>query len=83
VGKTCADATIVLDGNAYRECTFRDYKLVFAGGELPELVSCAFHDCKFGFEGPAANTVAFLRGIASAPGASQLIREMFPAVLGH
>lgn len=57
---------IDLDGNTYVNCQFRDVMVVYAGGIPPEFQNCTFQETKFTFEGPAGNTLMFLRMMAPA-----------------
>jgi hypothetical protein len=59
---------VVLDGNAFIGCHFVDCTLVYGGGTPPTLVGGSFLRCSWVFEGPAANTLAFMRGLHAAEG---------------
>lgn len=54
---------IILDGFAYTDCTFRACTIIYSATEPFALVGNAFYDCLWSFEGPAANTLHFLRSM--------------------
>jgi hypothetical protein len=64
--------TIVLDGEAFSACEFRDCRLVFQGGEPPTFEDCTFDDCDWRFEAAAANTLAHLKTVWAAGGKAQI-----------
>jgi hypothetical protein len=79
-----AGASMKLDDNDFVECTFRDCALVYAGGRPPTLDNCSFSNVRFKFEGPAENTVAFLKAMASPKSGLQIVvRETFPGLCGN
>ncbi|WP_226571258.1 hypothetical protein [Mangrovibacter yixingensis] len=55
------NSVVELDGNHYEKCTFKDCIIVFKGLKTFNLINCNFSGCKWTFEGPAANTVNFLK----------------------
>jgi hypothetical protein len=57
--------TIILDGETFEDCEFRNCRLVYAGGEPPELTGCRFEDCEWKFEEAAARTLEQLRRLWS------------------
>ncbi|WP_275553651.1 hypothetical protein [Mixta sp. Marseille-Q2659] len=57
------EQTISLDGISFESCTFRRCKLVYSGTDTFNLLNNKFFDCIWTFEGPAANTLAFLRAM--------------------
>lgn len=72
---------VEVDGNAYVACVFEDVVLVYSGGTPPSFAGCVFRNWKFAFEGPAGNTVNFLKSLApKQSGLSDVIRETFPEV---
>lgn len=73
---------VEVDGNAYVACTFENVVLVYAGGAPPSFAGCIFREWKFAFEGPAGNTVNFLKSLApKQSGLSDVIRETFPEAM--
>jgi hypothetical protein len=61
--ETIENKRIVLDGNTYTGCTFRNCYLVFRATEPCTLSVCGFYDCKWVFEGPAQSTIDFLTSV--------------------
>lgn len=57
------DTTEVLDGKDYHRCVFVRCHLIFTGLGSVGLTGCEFIDCNWSFDGPAANTIGFLRGL--------------------
>ena len=58
--------TVVLDGEDFTDCEFRDCRLVYTGGETPSFQGCRFDGCEWKFEGAAANTLAYLKVVWGA-----------------
>ena len=81
--KTFAD-TIDLDGNEFIGCSFDKCTLIYSGGKPPLINDCSFNNVRFKFRGPAKNTVAFLKAMASPDsGLQKVIRDTFPALGAH
>jgi hypothetical protein len=76
-GSTYKNKTVTLDGNYYEDGIFIECRLVYSGTGPVGLDGCKFHDCTFGFEGAAANAVAFLNALAGDPG----LRSALPRIL--
>lgn len=68
-----------LDGNGYHGCQFIDCTLVYCGGESPKLMECLFQSSRWEFDGAAAATVNFMRGLyhGAGEGGKRLIEETF------
>lgn len=60
-GNTFESAIIKLDGMHYENCTFKKCDIRFGGTAPFGLVGCTFDSCKWTLEGPASNTIEFLR----------------------
>jgi len=76
--------TVDLDGNEFIKCSFNKCTIVYSGGEPPSLTECSFDYVKFEFQGPAKNTVAFLKSMASPDsGLQKVVRDTFPALGAH
>lgn len=75
--QTFGNTAVPLDGITYDACSFVECRLVYSGTGQVGLTNCSFRGCSFGFEGAAANTVAFLNALASDPG----LRMAVPAIL--
>ena len=77
------EGRVMIDGNDYAACTFMNVVLVYAGGRPPSFRGCIFREWSFAFEGPAANTVQFLKSMAApASGFSGVVRKTFPELTG-
>ena len=84
VGNSFSRCAVELDDTDFTDCKFDDCELVYRGGRPPTMDSCSFTNTRFKFEGAAANTVAFLKAMASPKSGLQLIiRETFPELRGH
>jgi hypothetical protein len=69
-GVTYSHETVVLDGETFAACEFRDCRLVYAGGEPPVFRDCRFHDCEWKQDEAAARTLAYLKVLWNAGGKS-------------
>lgn len=70
---------VPLDGRTFRDCVFVDATLLFDGGTPPNFVNCRFERSRFGFGGPAQNTVNFLRAMAPArTGMRMFVQGLIP-----
>ena len=67
-GTTFSHETVVLDGETFADCEFRDCRLVYAGGEAPAFTGCKFVDCDWKYEDAAARTLAHLKAVWNAGG---------------
>jgi hypothetical protein len=70
-----ANASEVLDGNQYENCTFDNCQLLYRGGEIPRVVGCTFNNCQWRFEDAAERTLVFMRQLyhGMGPGGKQLM----------
>ncbi|MDP1735925.1 MAG: hypothetical protein Q8L23_00640 [Caulobacter sp.] len=71
--------TVVLDGEAFADCEFRDCRMVYSGGKPPVFDSCRFDNCDWRFDDAAARTLAHLKVVWAAGGKAQvqaLIKEI-------
>lgn len=67
--RSFTDETIQIDGNGYLDCEFLRCRLTYSGGDVPRFDGmCHFADCRWHFEGPAGNTLAFFRNIIASGG---------------
>ena len=73
--------TVVLDGETFSACEFRDCRLVFRGGEPPTFEDCRFDACDWRFEAAAANTLAHLKTVWAAGGKAQ-VQALIKTVTG-
>lgn len=77
------EGRVVVDGNDYVACTFMNVTLVYSGGAPPSFRGCIFREWSFSFEGPAGNTINFLKSMApQTSGFSDVIRQTFPELAG-
>ncbi len=63
VEATFEGAVVLIAGNDYERCTFKGCTIVFTGENLVGLAHCTFLNCAWSFDGPARNTIDFLRGM--------------------
>ena len=76
--------TAHLDDSEFIDCTFDGCTLVYSGGKAPSITGCRFKSFKFEFREHAANTVAFMKLMASPKsGLQRVIRDTFPALTAH
>lgn len=74
---TTLQGDIVLDGATFEKVTFKTATLIFKGGNPPVFTDCAFHnDVRFSFDGPAGNTVAFIRSMRNNTRWSAMVKQM-------
>jgi hypothetical protein len=70
--------SVILDGNNYEECNFTNAKMVYKGGDLPNLRRCNFGGGTFTMDGPAGRTLQFLQALSKDPVLVGLIHQHFP-----
>lgn len=58
--------TVVLDGEAFADCEFRDCRLIYSGGETPSFKNCKFDACDWRMDDAAARTLAYLKVVWNA-----------------
>jgi hypothetical protein len=71
--------TIDLDGGEFIACEFRNCKLVYHGGRMPNIESCRFVDSQFARRGAAAETLGFLE-MLKAIGEKEAIDKLLATV---
>jgi len=72
---------INLNGNEFDHCQFFGCEMVFNGVGAVGLTHNGFHECKWIFEGPAADTVGFMKALyAMGAGGRDLILQTFKDV---
>lgn len=60
--------TVLLDGETFSDCEFRDCRMVYAGGETPVFGGCSFVGCDWKYDDAAARTLAHLKLVWSVGG---------------
>ncbi len=72
-----------LDGNSYTACRFIECELVFAASGPVALAENQFLRCRWVFEGAAADTVTFMRGLyhGAGEGGRRLIEETIEDIM--
>lgn len=73
--------TVVLDGENFEDCEFRDCRMVYAGGELPHFGNCRFEGCDWKFDEAAGRTLAHLKLIWSVGGKAP-VQAMIKEITG-
>jgi hypothetical protein len=77
------EGRVPVDGHEFVACTFMNAVLVYSGGDPPSFRGCILREWRFAFEGPAGNTVNFLRSMAPpTSGFSDVVRQTFPDLAG-
>lgn len=66
--KTFQNETVNLNNNEFDRCKFIKCELIFNGVGSVTLSHSTFTDCRWTFEGPAADTVAFMKALYSMGG---------------
>ncbi len=78
-GQTISDKTIFLDGASLHDCKLERCTLVYNGFMNYSMHGCDFSECKWSFNGPAANMLHFFRQIY-AQGATEFVDEVYKAI---
>lgn len=77
---TIEDKTIYLDGATIHNCNLKNCKLVYSGLIAYSLTNSTFDSCTWAFNGPAYNTLAFLRSVSQS-GAREMVENVTKALL--
>lgn len=75
-GKNYGAERVRVDNITFENCVFDGTVLVFGGGELPHFNGGELRGIKIGFEGPALETIKFLR-LLVLMGGRDLVRAQF------
>jgi hypothetical protein len=80
-GQTFVGATVQLDGGvAYIKCRFVSCQMIFAGVGPVNTQHCIFEpNCRWGFAGPAGNTLNFLRSLY-VDGNKEFVEQIFESI---
>ncbi len=73
--------TVVLDGEEFDGCEFRDCRLVYSGGKAPKFGDCRFYDCDWRFEGAAGETLKHMKAVWNA-GGKQVVQALIKEITG-
>lgn len=71
---------VVMDYGNFEDVQFINCKIVYRGGRAPSMIRCDLIDCEWIFEGPALNTVGFLRGLSADDGSRQFVLSQILAL---
>jgi hypothetical protein len=66
---TVSDHTVYLDGSSYTGTRFENCTFIYGGGQLPFLVNNEYINCNWRLNGPASNTLDFMKFLISIGGA--------------
>lgn len=80
--ETFANQDVLLDGNSYINCKFRECKIIFGARGPVGLVDCNFNRCRWGFDGPAADTITFMAAMYAVPGMKDVLEATFDNIRG-
>lgn len=73
VNETFEGVTVDLDGNSFKNCTFRDVTFKFGGGDLT-MENCGMDRFRFQFDGALANGLFALYQLFGTEALLQIIR---------
>jgi hypothetical protein len=77
------EATLFLDGSTFVGCNFSRCRFVYSGYLPFHFEKCGFNGCKWTFNGPAANTVAFMQSVYALGGdVAREIEKTFDEIRG-
>lgn len=84
VKQAFANERIILDYNEFDHCVFTTCTLVYRATGAVQLVNCAFDNCQWVFEGPAADAIQFMQAIyaGAGPGGRELMEATFEKIRG-
>ncbi|HKJ74531.1 MAG TPA: hypothetical protein VKA19_10480 [Alphaproteobacteria bacterium] len=78
-GQKFKQQQIVLDGGSFYNCTFEECDLIYSGLMPVFMNGNTLKDCRWRFDGPAVNTMAFLTMLHNS-GARELVEATFEGV---
>ncbi len=76
VAQAYTGETIVIDGQKFVDCEFRQCVLIYRGGELPLFDGSFLDNCDWRFEEAALRTIHLLQRLNSN-GGRQLVETLF------
>ena len=74
---------VLLDGNVFTGCTFRNCRVIFRAEQSFELVACSFNDdVQWTFDGSATATINFLTALYHSRGETgrQVVEDLFEQI---
>jgi hypothetical protein len=71
------DKIVRLDHGTFHRCRFVRCTLVYAGLGSYSLEDCQLVDCRWSFEGPAANLLQLFRTLYASEGGRQIVESVF------
>ena len=80
-GQKFVGKRIFLDGSSFTKCRFERCTMIYSGHLGMEMKEPEFVDCRWEIQGPAKETLKFLRALYRA-GAKDLVEATFDAVRG-
>ncbi|WP_309627541.1 hypothetical protein [Brevundimonas sp.] len=70
---------VTLDGGVFDNCDFLDVQMMYSGGTPPQFLNCRFNEATFTFDGPANDTLLFLRSMAArTTGMRPVVESLIP-----
>ena len=73
--------TVLLDGEMFDACEFRDCRMIYAGGEPPTFSKCRFDGCDWRLDEAAGHTMAYLKTLWSV-GQKATVQGLIKEVTG-
>ena len=82
VGERFTEQRVVLDGEEFRQCAFTRCRVIYRATTPASIPGSTFEACGYEFEGPAANTMHFLRTLyhGMGPQGRRLVEEVFDGI---
>lgn len=79
LGKDYENTTVEIDGNRYTQCSFKNCKLTYRGGDIPLFEGCKLEFCTWNWDDAALRTIGYLRGIYSGlgPMGAKIVDDIF------
>jgi hypothetical protein len=81
VGSQFDNSKVLLDGNDFTACEFRNCTLIYNGGEM-RMSENRFTECLWKFGGGALRTIQLLRDIHASPGGKELVEQVIDQIRG-
>jgi len=81
IGSEFDGSTVILDGNDFKACEFRNCTLTYNGGELL-MSQCHFAGGHWKFGGGALRTILLLRDIYASPGGKEQVEQVLDQIRG-